>query len=382
MRKFFLTLSFAVFAAAAFSQTFPWLEGANGLTLSPSSANLGIGSYSATSYSKIYLCQHDSVATGSLYGILLSADIDNANSTGSLSGITITSLKRNTNSSGSVYGISANASTYGKSSELYGGRFTTYNYNTANTGTVFGTRIQCVNHNTTNGTVYGLYSEVSGGSTNNRYSGYFTGGKFVVLDGNAGIGTASPQTPFQVGTGLGLSVAAANLDPAANYDLSFMKNTGRLLLAWNRAAGSGEQSFISNRGAGNRGGFGFYDYNNAGVMTPLMTLHGIGPYTSMVLLDVFGHIRAEEVRVCLNHGCDFVFDKDYKLMTLSDLSTFISENKHLPEIAPAAVMESEGINLSEMNAKLLQKVEELTLYLIQQNGQIENLQKQIDELKK
>jgi hypothetical protein len=57
-------------------------------------------------------------------------------------------------------------------------------------------------------------------------------------------------------------------------------------------------------------------------------------------------------------------------MNLHDLNTFVTENKHLPEIAPAAEMESEGINMSEMNAKLLQKVEELTLYIIQQNAKI------------
>jgi len=102
---------------------------------------------------------------------------------------------------------------------------------------------------------------------------------------------------------------------------------------------------------------------------------GIGTTNPTEKLDVIGKIRAEEVKVCLNQGCDFVFDKDYKLMPLQDLSTFITENKHLPEVAPATVMESEGINLSEMNAKLLQKVEELTLYII-------DLQKQIDELKK
>ena len=82
-------------------------------------------------------------------------------------------------------------------------------------------------------------------------------------------------------------------------------------------------------------------------------------------LDVLGVIRAHEVKVCLNQGCDFVFDDDYNLMTLQELNNFIKTNKHLPSVAPAAEMEAEGINLSEMNATLLQKVEELTLYIIQ-----------------
>ena len=99
---------------------------------------------------------------------------------------------------------------------------------------------------------------------------------------------------------------------------------------------------------------------------------GINP---TVKLDVGGTIRATDVRVCLNQGCDFVFEEDYDLMSLSELNKFIKTNKHLPDVAPASQMEAEGINVSEMNALLLRKVEELTLYIL-------GLQKQIDELKK
>jgi len=196
------------------------------------------------------------------------------------------------------------------------------------------------------------------------------------MNGRLGIGTSTPKVAFEVvnSAGHGLSVSATNIDPAGNYDLTFLKNTGRMLLGWNRIAGNGEQDFIGNRGAGSKGGFAFYDYSNTGTLSLLMYLSATNA-NNPVLLDVMGHIRAHEVKVCLNQGCDFVFEKDYDLMPLDKLSEFITANKHLPEIAPAAVMESEGINLSEMNAKLLQKIEELTLYVI-------DLQKQIDELKK
>jgi hypothetical protein len=103
---------------------------------------------------------------------------------------------------------------------------------------------------------------------------------------------------------------------------------------------------------------------------------GIGLTTPSVKLDVLGTVRAHEVKVCLNQGCDFVFDDDYQLMSLQDLNNFIKTNKHLPNVVPAAEMEAEGINLSEMNALLLQKIEELTLYIIQMEkrlAEVENM---------
>jgi len=90
-------------------------------------------------------------------------------------------------------------------------------------------------------------------------------------------------------------------------------------------------------------------------------------------LDVAGIIRAYEVKICLNQGCDYVFAEDYKLMSLSDLDKFIKTNKRLPEVAPAAEMEADGINVSETSALLLKKIEELTLYIIE-------LEKRLSEL--
>jgi hypothetical protein len=104
---------------------------------------------------------------------------------------------------------------------------------------------------------------------------------------------------------------------------------------------------------------------------------GIGVAPSNVKLDVAGIIRANEVKVCLNQGCDFVFDKSYKLLSIQELDNFIKLNNHLPDIAPASMMENEGINLSEMNAKLLQKIEEQSLYIIELNKRLTELEKLI-----
>jgi len=101
-----------------------------------------------------------------------------------------------------------------------------------------------------------------------------------------------------------------------------------------------------------------------------------------IILYGNGSIRSREVRVCVTQGCDYVFANDYKLMSLSDLSKFIETNKHLPDVAPAAEMEAEGINLSEMNTLLLRKIEELTLYIIGQEKQAIEQQKLIEDLQK
>lgn len=93
-------------------------------------------------------------------------------------------------------------------------------------------------------------------------------------------------------------------------------------------------------------------------------------------LAVEGKIGAREVKVTLQSFADYVFERDYKLMNLTELDIFIQKNKHLPNIPSAAeVKENGGIDLGEMNVKLLEKIEELTLHVIELNKKVEELQK-------
>lgn len=105
---------------------------------------------------------------------------------------------------------------------------------------------------------------------------------------------------------------------------------------------------------------------------------GIGTTSPDYKLDVWGTIRAQELKVDMQ-GADFVFEDDYNLRPLDEVEAFVKENKHLPEIAPAAEMQANGVNQSEMNAKLLQKIEELTLYVIEQGTKMENQEKIIQQ---
>jgi len=94
-----------------------------------------------------------------------------------------------------------------------------------------------------------------------------------------------------------------------------------------------------------------------------------------------GVLRAKEVLVTLTGWPDYVFEEDYALMSLQETEQFIKENKRLPAIPSAAEVAENGVNLGEMNALLLKKVEELTLYILQQNSDIQLLKEEVQALK-
>lgn len=90
-------------------------------------------------------------------------------------------------------------------------------------------------------------------------------------------------------------------------------------------------------------------------------------------LAVNGKIRSREIKVDNGNWADFVFERGYQLPSLQKVENHIKAKGHLPGIPSAAEVKKNGVELSDMNAKLLQKIEELTLYIIQQQKEIENL---------
>ena len=94
-----------------------------------------------------------------------------------------------------------------------------------------------------------------------------------------------------------------------------------------------------------------------------------------------GKVEAKEIKVTQGPTADFVFEEDYALPNLEEVEKHIKENKHLPEIASAKDMAKEGVNVGEFQIKLLQKIEELTLYSIEQSKQIKKLQEENKFLK-
>lgn len=105
----------------------------------------------------------------------------------------------------------------------------------------------------------------------------------------------------------------------------------------------------------------------------------IGPHKKVTnhtdyMLSVDGKIVSKEIIVTVKNWADYVFNNDYKLMPIDTLAAFINENNHLPDMPTTNEAMTEGVKLGEMNEKLLKKVEELTLYVIQ-------LKKELDAVK-
>ena len=104
---------------------------------------------------------------------------------------------------------------------------------------------------------------------------------------------------------------------------------------------------------------------------------GIGTTAPAHKLDVCGTIRCKSIKVKAG-WCDYVFENDYQLRPLEEVEAFIDANHHLPNIPPASTVEGEGLDLGDMQTRMMEKIEELTLYTIDLNKQVKELQAQLD----
>ncbi|RWU09936.1 hypothetical protein [Pedobacter chitinilyticus] len=106
---------------------------------------------------------------------------------------------------------------------------------------------------------------------------------------------------------------------------------------------------------------------------------GIGTTTPQEKLSVNGKIRAREIKVETVNWPDYVFDDAYKQLSLEEIENYIKTHKKLPEIPSAKEIAAEGVHLGEMNKLLLKKIEELTLLMIEQQKQINELKKKVGQ---
>ena len=182
----------------------------------------------------------------------------------------------------------------------------------------------------------------------------------IQSDGNVGIGLLSPIGRLHVNGGaLIVGVGTSESARAANV-LKFGDNSYVKIGEWQK------DNMLS---------FSAHSYNFC------LGNVGIGTTNPQYRLDVAGKIRAKEL-IIETTGADFVFADNYKLRPLSEVKAFIEENKHLPEIKSAQEMQQNGVGVNELQTQLLQKIEELTLYLIQQEQTIQDLRQEVEQLKK
>lgn len=260
--------------------------------------------------------------------------------------------------------------------------------------------------NGTAGTRYGVYGTALGGSTNYGvagvvlggannyavfgicnnlagYAGYFQGrghftedlraDKSMYVDDNLGVGTLTPVSKLNVVNGVDASLTTngfIQLGSTSSWNLLLDDNE---ILARNN--GAGNDLFIQNDGgnvlmcASEAGGVGI----------------GLTAGSSLAtgyIFSVDGKIIAEEMRIQNSANWpDYVFEKEYPLMPLDELKESIEVNKHLPNIPSASAMETDGLLVGDMQKKMMEKIEELTLYVIKLDEANRKLQEEVEKLK-
>jgi hypothetical protein len=262
---------------------------------------------------------------------------------------------------------------------------------------------------------FGVKSINSSENFGHKYGGYFeSNGYNVMNDGNnIGISAKASKSGY---TNIGLYASAESNTTnnlAAHFDVGHVKisnhlaigkspsltNQFEILKVPSKNAGFIDMEYISKSNniyfGRNFNGLDFIGLEINTTNTPTkraLEVHGNATFYDKVgintitvptaySLAVNGFIIAEELRI-QNHTAwpDYVFDQKYQLKPLAEVADFIKINKHLPEVPSAKVVETEGIVLGEMQRTLLKKIEELTLYIIDQQKQIDILKTKVETL--
>lgn len=231
------------------------------------------------------------------------------------------------------------------------------------------------------------------------------------VNGNAAVGAnfrslAAPSNGLIVQglTGLGLTNPTAQLSVASNTAAAIFTNhdwndgySGGTMVTIQNASSNTTNTYLKfisdydgdNGGAKTFGSISFGTNNSFSLSNPLgnpLVLQattgnvGIGTSTPPEKLSVEGTIAARKVKVTQALWPDYVFDKKYKLLSLEEVERYIQKNSHLPAVPSASEVQKEGIDVGDNQAMLLRKIEELTLYLIEQNKKIVELEKNLKKL--
>ncbi len=214
------------------------------------------------------------------------------------------------------------------------------------------------------------------------------------ISGSVGIGTLNPYSYFHGGNNKVLEIFNENtgmhsqshvvLSTGSTVDKS---SAGTITWISRNSTGWQGMAYIAARLEGDGA-------TNASGSLRFATANGVSVYERMIIdkngnvgighpnptekLSVNGKVRAQEIKVETANWPDYVFAKDYALPSLKETEKHIQEKGHLPGIPSAIEVKNNGVDLGEMNAKLLQKIEELTLHLIRIEKESNLMKKQLE----
>jgi hypothetical protein len=223
--------------------------------------------------------------------------------------------------------------------------------------------------------------------------------RILASNGNFGIGTASPLTKLHLNSGV-FTISGSNPyggpmmvlgpHPSNNVDTWGIELMPTGLNFW--------RPFLN--GQSNTGNYFLFLKNtngNVGIKTDNPTA-GLTVNSNVLIGDpnivtlpigyklyVEQGILTEKLKIAVKNTvnwADFVFEKDYQLMSLQEVEKFVKDNKHLPNIPSASEVEKDGIDMGHITSRLLEKIEELTLYMIEQDKKMIALQNELSKLRK
>lgn len=188
---------------------------------------------------------------------------------------------------------------------------------------------------------------------------FTNGSNLTIPTGNVGIGTTTPSAKLDIAQSIGDVIRIRSTNDSSRY-------------IWNIPS-SGERLELSTVDGTN-------SQTHSGVIKIIRNGDVyMGHNDDPVTLSVNGVIKTKQVIVTNSDWADYVFEDSYKLISLNDVEQYIKENKHLPNIPSAKEIEEKGISIGEIQKKQMEKIEELTLYIIEQNHLIKELESRIDK---
>jgi hypothetical protein len=223
---------------------------------------------------------------------------------------------------------------------------------------------------------------------------------FAHFGGNLGIGVVDPTAKLDICGGVAIQSSLTNVSarpPVSSIKISgeirayslthYLNDDGFLRLSAGGGSTSGVQSYIDLTGYSTVPDMNMNIVLGTGGSEKMRIINsgdvGIGTTDPKgYKLAVNGKIRAQEIKVETANWPDYVFSESYALPTLLETEKYVKDKGHLPGIPSASEVKANGIDLGEMNAKLLQKIEELTLYLISKDKQTNSLQDEVSSLNK